>query len=393
MGNHPIIIARFEKMLESKSKFNDYTLLTVAEGLKQIDRENQKASQTLVEMLDSKDKTLCILASNILGKLEIEEDDAIRALENKIESTDNSNIKVKVKLIYNLSVLIPNHDLVNSTIETINFNDLTEEEILTVAYDLFKIKEEKNILFNKLLELTFAKDRPKKLKNICFYLQRMITRENAKKIIHSYRDYCSNQFLSKNCKNSHEIDTLLWHCAQHMSYPEFYQAWHEPNTTQKQLENSYNDLTEILKQLQPNDKKSPLKIDDQFHVQVILIDNSNFTNPDNPALDIYIQMVQQNCPKCSESRPKTMQELKAYWQLDVNINDKPLFLLFYPKANNGELQGWSDRFLQDLDKFGGNIGIIVSEPINFSNLRSFFADDPQLIENILGWMRSIILEQ
>ncbi|MDS1344490.1 NACHT C-terminal alpha/beta 1 domain-containing protein [Planktothrix agardhii] len=267
MGNHPIIIARFEKMLESKSKFNDYTLLTVAEGLKQIDRENQKASQTLVEMLDSKDKTLCILASNILGKLEIEEDDAIRALENKIESTDNSNIKVKVKLIYNLSVLIPNHDLVNSTIETINFNDLTEEEILTVAYDLFKIKEEKNILFNKLLELTFAKDRPKKLKNICFYLQRMITRENAKKIIHSYRDYCSNQFLSKNCKNSHEIDTLLWHCAQHMSYPEFYQAWHEPNTTQKQLENSYNDLTEILKQLQPTDQVYPILIDGKYSLE------------------------------------------------------------------------------------------------------------------------------
>ncbi len=88
-----------------------------------------------------------------------------------------------------------------------------------------------------------------------------------------------------------------------------------------------------------------------------------------------------------------MQELNTYWQLDVNIEDKPLFLLFYQKSNNGEFQGWSDRFLQDLDKFGGNIGIIVSEPINFSNLRSFFADDPQLIENILGWMRSIILEQ
>ena len=267
MGNHPIIIARFEKMLESKSKFNDYTLLTVAEGLKQIDRENQKASQTLVEMLDSKDKTLCILASNILGKLEIKEDDAIRALENKIESTDNSNIQVKVKLIYNLSLLIPNHDLVNSTIGNIHFNDLTEEEILTLAYHLSKIKEAKNILFNKLLELTFAKDSSKKLTIICLYLQRMITRENAKKIIHSYRNYLSNQVMIKDYKNSHEIDNLLWHCAQHMSYPEFYQAWHESDTTKEQLETSYNDLTEILKQLQPTDQVYPILIDGKYSLE------------------------------------------------------------------------------------------------------------------------------
>jgi hypothetical protein len=393
MGNHHLIIDRFEKMLESKSKFNDYTLVTVAEGLKQIDRQNLKASQKLVEMLDSTDETLCIIASNILGKLEIKEDDAIRALENKIESTDNSNIQVKIKLIYNLSLLISNHDLVNSTIGNIHFNDLTEEEILTLAYDLSKIKEAKNILFNKLLELTFAKDSSKKLKIICLYLQRMITRENAKKIIHSYRNYLSNQVMIKDYKNSHEIDNLLWHCAQHMSYPEFYQAWHESDTTKEQLETSYNDLTEILKQLQPNDKKSPLKIDNQFDVHVILIDNSNFINSDNPALDIYVQMVQQNYPKCSESRPKTMQELNTYWQLDVNIEDKPLFLLFYPKPKNGELSGWSDRFLQDLDKFQGNIGLIASEPINCLNLRSFLAGDPQLIENILGWMRSIVLEQ
>lgn len=393
MGNHHLIIDRFEKMLESKSKFNDYTLVTVAEGLKQIDRQNLKASQKLVEMLDSTDERLCILASNILGKLEIKEDDAIRALENKIESTDNSNIQVKIKLIYNLSLLISNHDLVNSTIGNIHFNDLTEEEILTLAYDLSKIKEAKNILFNKLLELTFAKDSSKKLKIICWYLQRMITRKNAKKIIHSYRNYLSNQVMIKDYKNSHEIDNLLWHCAQHMSYPEFYQAWHESDTTKEQLEISYNDLTEILKQLQPNNKKSPLKIDDQFDIDVILIDNSNFIEPDNPALDIYVQMVKQNCPKCSESRPKTMQELNTYWQLDVNIDDKPLFLLFYQKSKNGELPGWSDRFLQDLDKFEGNIGIIAFEPINSLNLRSFLANDSQLIENILGWMRSIVLEQ
>ncbi|CAD0224436.1 conserved hypothetical protein [Planktothrix agardhii] len=212
-------------------------------------------------------------------------------------------------------------------------------------------------------------------------------------VVKVFRPYIKN----KNYKENYEIYTdyfrILWHCAQHMSYPKFYQAWHESDTTKEQLETSYNDLTEILKQLQPNDKKSPLKIDNQFDVQVILIDNSNFINPDNPALDIYVQMVKQNCPKCSEIRPKTMQELNSYWQLDVNIEDKLLFLLFYQKPKNGELSGWSDRFLQDLDKFQGNIGIIAFEPINSLNLRSFLANDSQLIENISGWMRSIILEQ
>ena len=194
-------------------------------------------------------------------------------------------------------------------------------------------------------------------------------------------------FNDDNLKHKERYYKLLWQCSELLSYDDFDTAWNSDKKSK-----SYN-LEEILKQLQPNDKKSPLKIDNQFDVYVILIDNSNFMNSDNPALNIYVQMVKQNCPKCSESRPKTMQELNAYWQLDVNIEDKPLFLLFYPKPKNGELLGWSDRFLQDLDKFQGNIGIIASEPINCLNLRSFLAGDPQLIENILGWMRSIVLEQ
>lgn len=375
-GNHPIIIARFEKMLESKSKFNDYTLVTVAEGLKQIDRENQKASQTLVEMLDSKDERLCIVASNILGKLEIKEDDAIRKLENKIESTDNSNIKVKVKLIYNLSLLIPNHDLVNSIIGNIHFNDLTEEEILTLAYHLSKIKEAKNILFNKLLELTFAKDSSKKLTIICLYLQRMITRENAKKIIHSYRNYLSNQVMIKDYKNSHEIDNLLWHCAQHMSYPEFYHAWHEPDTTKEQLETSYNNLTEILKQLQPTDQVYPILIDGKYSLE-------NLTDESAIAQELCNQIYYTIFPDDDIPTVKNAPELKRLFpKFKRQLNISTLVFIIYNIEPYPEL---INVCRQLLGKF--HIAFITDQQIE-PDLRGFPMQN-HLVNILQNWLTEI----
>jgi HEAT repeat protein len=342
-----------------KTTKSEVTRWGVAYSLRKIDPGNELAILELVQVLETTESESTRRGvANTLGKIDPGNELAIRELIRVLETTESKSTRWGVA--YSLGEIAVGNEL--AIRELIRVLETTESESTRwkVANTLGKIiKTEKQYT------------------DVVFALNHNLTDE-----------VYENKFdLYKNCYE------LLWQCAQNLTYPEFYQAWHESDTTKEQLETSYNDLTEILKQLQPNDRKSPLKIDNQFDVHVILINNSNFIDPDNPALDIYVQMVKQNCPKCSESRPKTMQELNTYWQLDINIEDKPLFLLFYQKPKNGKLSGWSDRFLQDLDKFQGNIGIISFEPINSLNLRSFLANDSQLIENISGWMRSIILEQ
>jgi hypothetical protein len=162
----------------------------------------------------------------------------------------------------------------------------------------------------------------------------MITRENAKKIIHSYRNYLSNQVMIKDYKNSHEIDNLLWHCAQHMSYPEFYQAWHEPNQeTIKQLETQYNDLGKLLKQLQPTDQVYPILIDGKYSLE-------NITDESKIAQELCNQIYYtifpdddiptvKNAPELKRLFPKFKRQLNILTLVFIIYNIEP-----YPELIN-----------------------------------------------------------
>jgi hypothetical protein len=58
-----------------------------------------------------------------------------------------------------------------------------------------------------------------------------------------------------------EVYEILWHCAQNMTYPEFYRAWHATDTTTlNQLEQQYTDIYTQLKQLQPTSTTYPIPL-------------------------------------------------------------------------------------------------------------------------------------
>lgn len=380
--NHPKAIESLLNIINS-SIAPGYRM-DAAIALSNICNDKKQKIEYMEELCNHSCPLVRSIASEVIGNIEPEHPQAVTPVIIEIEKSPIVKSLTSLQEIeywFNNLHLSKNISEKESAIEQLgNIISNAPQELCSIIediiYELVSImnstSQEDDIFWESYLSLSkLAKSNP-----VIFVIKLSL-------IINNRYDL----FNDDNLKHKERYYKLLWQCSELLSYDDFDTAWNSDKKSK-----SYN-LEEILKQLQPNDKKSPLKIDNQFDVYVILIDNSNFMNSDNPALNIYVQMVKQNCPKCSESRPKTMQELNAYWQLDVNIEDKPLFLLFYPKPKNGELLGWSDRFLQDLDKFEGNIGIIAFEPINSLNLRSFLAGDPQLIENILGWMRSIVLEQ
>lgn len=53
---------------------------------------------------------------------------------------------------------------------------------------------------------------------------------------------------------------IIWHCAQNMTYPDFYRAWHGEASLIQSLENLF---TNIASQLQPTDKTYPIVINAQ----------------------------------------------------------------------------------------------------------------------------------
>ncbi|MFB2919017.1 hypothetical protein [Aerosakkonema funiforme] len=60
------------------------------------------------------------------------------------------------------------------------------------------------------------------------------------------------------------------------------------------------------------------------------MDGSKFDNRDNPAADIYLQLVKKHhCPKSTEGTPRTLTELKIYVRNRVSAT----IFATYPRLN------------------------------------------------------------
>jgi hypothetical protein len=75
---------------------------------------------------------------------------------------------------------------------------------------------------------------------------------------------CLTSEIYENDFNSYkDCYQIIWDCAQNMTYPEFYQAWHTQPTNSPipDRNHSHNtDIPTLLKQLQPTDKTFPVPL-------------------------------------------------------------------------------------------------------------------------------------
>ena len=184
-----------------------------------------------------------------------------------------------------------------------------------------------------------------------------------------------------------EIPEIMWHCAQIMPYPDFYQAWHQDTlansaTASPNLVNLPQDLADAIN-VQP---------DLCSKVKLICIDSDKFGNPENPATKIYNEMRLQGCDKSEDSKPKTMAELQDYWD-ELRIESEiPLFFICYDStALSATPTGFSDSFLKALSKFDRAI-CVVCEQGNIP-LPTFSPSQPDLVAAVVAWIRRSILEK
>ena len=177
---------------------------------------------------------------------------------------------------------------------------------------------------------------------------------------------------------------VIWHCAQHLSYRTFKSAWYQRKLPQKlslasptpELQKREN-LT-LLENLQQQLNNTP----ELQSSQIIWIESRRFIDPDHPAIDIYDQMLEQNCPVFEYGLPETLSKLRLYWHLLPEQSTKsPLILLFYDQTNSG----LSSHLLESLAKFKGIIAMITRQ--ESSELSVFSPDDPQLGQNLIDWLK------
>ncbi|HEY9612929.1 MAG TPA: hypothetical protein V6C93_26505, partial [Allocoleopsis sp.] len=189
---------------------------------------------------------------------------------------------------------------------------------------------------------------------------------------------------------------VLWHCAQNMTYPAFYQAWHQ----QEGVDNTTTPDSQSLNQGDlPQSLQSAIANDPQLSqiIHLICIDGSQFIEPDHPAAEIYDQMLDQNCPECDRV-PETMPALKLYWNSLKRNSDKRMVLVFYASSTDttsdeGTTMScpYSSAFLTVLSKFGRENFVITWQRFDYIPLK-FFAPS-QTIEDVVKWIREKVIEE
>jgi predicted NACHT family NTPase len=201
--------------------------------------------------------------------------------------------------------------------------------------------------------------------------------------------------LNKSSDSYNFYYGILWHYAQNMTYPAFYQAWHQQEEAEK---TTIPDRQTLNQADLPQSLQSAIANDPQLSqiIHLICIDGSEFIERDRPAAEIYDQMLDQNCPECA-SVPETMPALKLYWNSLKRNSDKRVVLVFYasstdttPDEGTALPCPYSSAFLTDLSKFGREICVITEQPFNHIPLKFFAPIQP--IADIVQWIRAIVLE-
>lgn len=288
-----------------------------------------------------------------------------------------------------------NFEVIDKMIEIIQINkdDILRHICIEI---LFKIEAlSKQSIIEKLVNLIVdLKDNQIQL-CVAAQLKQITHKEQLQRLVFGLKDYVEDAVAKSDCNLYIIAYSLLWHCANHLSYTEFYDACCvQPSCTDLEvLENisvANSSTVQHLKLVgQLSVIQSAVSHNEELNraVQLICIDGSEFNPLDNPATDIYIQMVEQGCPERQEGTPTTMPLLKAYWRLNLRNLEKRVALVFYNSKIDRE---FSEPFLTALSAFGGPIAIITDRPCD--NVKRISPNHPNLIDAVLKWLNRSILE-
>ncbi|MEG3438773.1 HEAT repeat domain-containing protein [Pannus brasiliensis CCIBt3594] len=168
------------------------------------------------------------------------------------------------------------------------------------------------------------------------------------------------------------IQTLLWKCSRQISYTEFYRAWHHPARKTAPIVPARDDFATLLSGL-----SGELPGDTRF----LCIDSAFLLDIERPVVDIYDQMLAQNCPPFEYGIPETLSKLRLYWNnLRREREETRLIWVFYENPLQAEV--FSADFLAALSKFPGDICLVTEREVDFPVIFS-----PKAPRSLLQWVR------
>ncbi|WP_396442872.1 HEAT repeat domain-containing protein, partial [Limnospira sp. PMC 1223.20] len=209
----------------------------------------------------------------------------------------------------------------------------------------------------------------------------LTTPEQYAGVVSALKDCLSDETYRDNFKRFAKCYEVIWDCAENLPYPEFYQAWHNLAATPTPFIQQCN-LALVPQILNQAIQTHPV------NCQAICIDGSRFSDPSNPALQIYTTLKKAGCPPSPDGKPRTIAELQAYCEDD--LSDHPIALILYEEPTDPPPQGFDIAVLNKLARFSHPpMAVIVPQRLPECRLPQFLESDPDLIAHLLQWLQNL----
>lgn len=356
---------------------DDYIRWLSVETLGEIGGDNKAAISALINLVHhtSDHEYICRQAIRSLGKFGDSSSEVITTISQVLHSSTNQFTLCQAA--NSLAEIAPGNKDIEIVLKQLLSTAENEYVLQKAAEILAKNNSENDDAIDVLINLLCTSQK----KDICLQAARSLTvvlqGKHLLTSVSRLKDYCQNEQES--------YYRVLWHCCQNLNYLDFYLAWHQQDNSDN-LEISSNQNSFNLAELSLNIATAIASEPDLIEkIQLIYVDGGKFIDPDNPAAKIYVEMLKQGCPKCSDGTPKSLAELQVYWDL-LNIeSEKRWGLIIY-----NELPSFSNVFVESISKFDGAIVLVTAQNLGNCSLKIFNSTNIMLITEIVAWFREVV---
>lgn len=359
-----------------------------AESLGKIDKDNRVAITTLVELIRNfQNESIQMQAAESLGKIGKNNQVVIEALEALIPTFKNEYTRWRAA--DSLGEIDKNNSVAILALVELSHNYHHEYIRMQAAESLGEIDKDKSVAITTLVDLILNSQDKYTRRRAAYTLGEFLTEsqetKEIKKVVTTLKYYLLDETYNNDFDKFNNCYQVLWKCAQNLPYPTFHEAWHYPPTTPTTITLNWQTFPQDIARAINNDASL------SHHLKPISIDINKFLDPDNPAAKIYSEMLLQGCPKSQDSKPKTLAELQTYWdELRIESDIPPLLIFYDSQTGTENATAFSNTFLKALSKFDGFICAVCNAAE--ISLPTFSPSQPNLIANMVGWMREKMME-
>jgi len=256
-AGNPEAITALVQMLESTK--DDEMRLLVATSLGEIGRDNETAAMALVQLLrSSKNESIRRQAVSSLRKIGTGNPEAIAALVQLLESTDDESTRRRTVVSLG-EIGLSSSEAINALVQMLEStkNEYTRQQVIyslgkvglsspepikallqilessedkytrwQAASSLGKIDPGNSEAVKVLVQLLESTQNRSIRRQAADSLNKILRDDQLPGVIAALKNYLSAETYAQNFQQFRECYEVIWHCAHHMSYPAFYQAWH-----------------------------------------------------------------------------------------------------------------------------------------------------------------------